>query len=121
MFLDSLGGGNDLLLGELMKKQLLPGPPNRWFLVVFGYLKASRNHLLGGTDSSGFENFCFLVLCFSGRDRFLSWILSQVLTIQGTPARSPVIRPIAPKHQPPSICCETPLAKSSNDRPDNHR
>ena len=27
----------------------IPGPPNRWFLVVFGYLKASRNHLLGGT------------------------------------------------------------------------
>ena len=29
----------------------IPGPPNRWFLVVFGYLKASRNHLLGGTGS----------------------------------------------------------------------
>ena len=30
-------------------KDVIPGrPPNRWFLVVFGYLKASRNHLLGG-------------------------------------------------------------------------
>ena len=32
----------------------VPGPPNyRWFLVFFVYLKASRNHLLGGTGLSG--------------------------------------------------------------------
>ena len=34
--------------------EYIPGPPNRWFLVVFGYLKASRNHLLGGTGSCFF-------------------------------------------------------------------
>ena len=37
------------MLGVLSLVVLVPGPPNyRWFLVVFGYLKASRNHLPGG-------------------------------------------------------------------------
>ena len=40
----------------------LPGPPNRWFLVVFGYLKASRNHLLGGIG-----------MVFLGSWRFIRW------------------------------------------------
>ena len=30
------------------RKRYIPGPPNGWFLVVLGYWKASRNHLLGG-------------------------------------------------------------------------
>ena len=28
---------------------LIPGPPNRWFLVVFGYLKSFQKPPVGGT------------------------------------------------------------------------
>ena len=42
----------------------IPGPPNRWFLVVFGYLKASRNHLLRGTGIVFFFfNSCYYAWC----------------------------------------------------------
>ena len=50
--------------GVLMKMGgNIPGPPNyRWFLVVLGYLKAFRNHLLGGTGSEC--RLCFFFVLF---------------------------------------------------------
>ena len=48
----------------------LPGPPNRCFLVVFGYIKASRNHLLGGTGI-GFLVFLYIFLPRHPKECFL--------------------------------------------------